>query len=145
MTGVQTCALPICFFDVFFEVVTPLGPLYNHAALHLTSVVDCVPPVTSYLHPEGAIALYDDPVGGNHVANLVTARHTVGPDPGCGTAHWIDRAVSGIDSPGSEADVGIDLMDDGNLDGTVDVSLRLQGPVTVRRSAAKDASTNFPG
>ena len=63
----------------------------------------------------------------------------------CAQPHWLDGASSGLDSPESEADVGIDLMSDGNLDGALDQSLRLQGPVTVRRTAPLDQSVNFPG
>jgi hypothetical protein len=130
------------FFDVFFEVTTQAGRLYNHAPLHVTNVIDRVPPGGRYDHPNGVVALYDDPVGGNHVANLVSARHIVeAPPAACGQPHWMDVALGGVDLPNSEADVGLDLDNDLSLD----VSVRLRGPVTVMRSAPLDQSVNFPG
>jgi hypothetical protein len=42
-------------------------------------VIDCVPPQVGYIHLVDCIALYTDPVGGQHVANLTSAEHVVNP------------------------------------------------------------------
>ncbi len=64
------------YFDVLFEVDMGDGTyLYNHDPLRLDAVIDCVPPRIKYFHVQGVTALYDDPVVGTHVANLVRARH----------------------------------------------------------------------
>ncbi len=64
------------FFDVFFEVDLGGGNfVYNHSAARIESKIDCIPPRARYIKPTGCVALYTDPVGGVHVANLVTADH----------------------------------------------------------------------
>jgi hypothetical protein len=67
------------FFDVFFEVQTPQGPLYNQTPLRLASVINCVPPKAAYIHPTGCLPLFTSPIPGQgaHVANLVSAQHNV--------------------------------------------------------------------
>jgi len=67
------------FFDVFFEVQTPQGPLYNQTPLRLAAVINCVPPKAAYIHPTGCLPLFTSPIPGQgmHVANLVTAQHNV--------------------------------------------------------------------
>jgi hypothetical protein len=72
------------FFDVFFEVQTPQGPLYNQTPLRLASFISCVPPKAvyphyAYIHPTGCCSLYNSPIPGQgqHLANLVTAHHYV--------------------------------------------------------------------
>src|SRR5262249_34166309 len=74
------------FFDVFFEVAVPGGTyVYNQAPLRVSSVIDCLPPHASYVPPDQVVPLYTSPIPGQgtHVANLVSARHTVGPqEPG---------------------------------------------------------------
>ena len=75
-------AIADSFFDVMFEVHLGGGIYaYNQAALRIDSVIDCVPPNATYIHPVGCIALYDAAVGGNHIANLVTADHDTYPLP----------------------------------------------------------------
>ncbi|UCG33974.1 MAG: hypothetical protein JSU68_04920 [Phycisphaerales bacterium] len=71
------------FFDVYFEIYVPdLGYLYNHAAMTLSSEIDCVPPeVGIYVHEIGCIDLYDDPVGGTLIAKLVSPNHNTFPQP----------------------------------------------------------------
>ncbi|MBI4719316.1 MAG: hypothetical protein HY763_16085 [Planctomycetes bacterium] len=71
------------FFDIFFEVEAGGQFMYNQTPLKVESKVDCLPPVTTYIHPTGCTPLYSDPVGGVHVANLVSARH--GTFPTCGS------------------------------------------------------------
>ncbi|MGD2109545.1 MAG: IPTL-CTERM sorting domain-containing protein [Phycisphaerae bacterium] len=64
------------YFDVLFEVdLGGANYVYNHDPLRLDAVIDCVPPRIKYFHVSGVTALYNDPVGGDHVANLVRARH----------------------------------------------------------------------
>jgi hypothetical protein len=70
------------FFDVFFEVELPGGGYaYNQTPLRVSSVIDCVPPESDYIHPDQPITLYDSPVvgQGNIVARIISARHRVGP------------------------------------------------------------------
>ena len=67
------------FFDVFFEVEFSGLRAYNHVPLHVESIIDCVPPNTSYIHPTECIPLYDTPLGSAepvHVGNIVTAIHS---------------------------------------------------------------------
>jgi hypothetical protein len=70
------------FFDVFFKIITPNGPLYNQSPLKLEALIDQVPPVVTF-SPSGdiCIGLYTSPIYGEGmlVANLVQAQHTVGP------------------------------------------------------------------
>ncbi|MCK4340197.1 MAG: hypothetical protein KAY37_00550 [Phycisphaerae bacterium] len=69
-------------FEVFFEIDLGGGQLaYNHTALNVATVIDCIVPDATYLHPVGVIPLYSDPVGGVWVANLVTANHDTYPTP----------------------------------------------------------------
>ncbi|NNC95392.1 MAG: T9SS type A sorting domain-containing protein [Chitinophagales bacterium] len=66
------------YFDVFFEVLTPCGPLYNHTPLRVTSIIKKVPPQSTYFHPVGlCIDLYPTPLGTPSwpVAQLVDALH----------------------------------------------------------------------
>lgn len=68
--------------------------------------------------------------------------------PSCGPgAHWIDGCdLGGTDIfPSSGAVVGVDTMEDGNLDGDVDRNLVLFGPTTIVRTGTLDDSANFPG
>jgi hypothetical protein len=66
------------FFDVYFEVEFPSGMcLWNHAPLTLRGFIDRVPPCGDYLHPTQIVPLFDSQTGGNHLANLVSARHRV--------------------------------------------------------------------
>ncbi len=64
------------------------------------------------------------------------------PCEDCGPGiHWVDGCRGGIDDMPSAALVGLDL----DLDCRPDTSLRLTGPVTVRRSYPRDDSIHFPG
>jgi hypothetical protein len=66
------------FFDVFFEADLGGGViLYNHVPLRISSVIECLPPDTTYVHPVTCLELYDSPTPGtgNLVARLVTANH----------------------------------------------------------------------
>lgn len=66
------------FFDVFFEVTSGPGQMYNQTPLRVTAVIDRVPPVgAEYLHPTGiCVDLFTAPVGGVDTGiNLVTAKH----------------------------------------------------------------------
>lgn len=71
------------FFDVFFEIYIPGFDiyLYNHDSLRIATVIDRVPPFgVTYIKPTGiCLPLYTDPIGGDSVANLVTAEHNI-PD-----------------------------------------------------------------
>jgi hypothetical protein len=74
------------FFDVFFEVDLGGGVfVYNHDLLRIETVdIPGVPPIPQeYIHPEGVVWLWTLPVGGDHIANLVTAVH-ITPEPGTG-------------------------------------------------------------
>ena len=70
------------FFDVFFKIVTPYGPLYNQVPLRLEATIDQVPPSVTFA-PTGniCIGLFTSPMYGDGmlVANLVEAQHTVNP------------------------------------------------------------------
>ncbi len=76
-------ALAESFFDVFFEVAgVPGGPVYNHTALRIDAAppIEFVPPDTVYLHPSPlCLPLYDDPVAGTLLYNLVEANHDTRP------------------------------------------------------------------
>jgi hypothetical protein len=95
-------ALADSFFHVWFEVDgVPGGPVYNHTPLTLSAVIDRVPPEVVYLHPGPlCLPLYDDPIAGTHLYNLVRADHdTRGPIGGIGELPDIaggagDRSVS---------------------------------------------------
>lgn len=74
-------ALADSSFDVFFEVYLGAGVFaYNHTALRIEAKINCVPPDTTYIHPTGCLPLYDDPVAGTVVANLVSAQHRTFPN-----------------------------------------------------------------
>ncbi len=87
------------FFDVFFEVDGFANLLYNQTALRLSvgqSLIDCVPPQTTYLHPTGCIPLYTSPTVGEGVlvANLIDAQHIVFPDSdGDGIPDYLDNCI----------------------------------------------------
>jgi hypothetical protein len=71
------------FFDVFFEL--QIGPgqyVYNHQPVTVGTTVTCLPPQAIYHHQIDCVPLFSSPVGGTHVANLVSARH--GTFPECG-------------------------------------------------------------
>ncbi len=68
------------FFDVWFKIITPSGPLYNQTPLRLEATIDRVPPSVTYYSPVGiCLGLYTSPVPGEGmlVANLVQAQHEV--------------------------------------------------------------------
>jgi len=69
------------FFDVFFEIEIPGDMfLYNQSPLRIATEIYCVPPDdAAYLHPTDCIPLYT--VMGQHVANLIWAKHHVNPGP----------------------------------------------------------------
>jgi hypothetical protein len=72
-------------FRIYMEIDKGGGEyLYNHAAnpFIVRCVIDRVPPYTSlYTHPlSSPIPLYDDPVGGTLVAELVNAEHNTDID-----------------------------------------------------------------
>ncbi|UCE60794.1 MAG: hypothetical protein JSU63_03395 [Phycisphaerales bacterium] len=85
-------ALADSFFKVYFEVDLGGGTyVYNHMALEVTSVIDCIPPNATYIHPDECIPLYNVPPQWPgqpvHIANLVSADHSTYPecgDPGTG-------------------------------------------------------------
>lgn len=88
-------ALADSSFDVMFEVDLGGGYyVYNHAALVIQAEIDCVPPQADYIHPTGCLALFDDPVAGTVIANLVSAQHSTYPI--CG-----DNVIN---RPGEECD-----------------------------------------
>lgn len=72
-------ALARSFFEVFFEVDLGGGNYaYNQTPLLVEEMITCVPPAGIYRHVITApIPLFSAPVGGVHVANLVTADHIV--------------------------------------------------------------------
>ncbi len=64
-------------FEVFFEIDLGDGmKLYNHDPLIMGSEITCIPPRAIFVSSD-CIALYDDPVGGVHMANVVSAKHMV--------------------------------------------------------------------
>ena len=69
------------FFDVFFEIYVPGFDmyLYNHESCSIATVIDSIPPFGArYINPPGlCLPLYTDPIGGDSVANLVTAEHQI--------------------------------------------------------------------
>ncbi len=87
--GTPDCGFPIdpefacSFFDVFFEIQTPFGPLHNNTALRLNAMIDGVPPIgfdyDHSINPLNPIPLFDtsDVVR----AQLVDATHTPVPEP----------------------------------------------------------------
>ncbi len=64
------------YFEVFLELETPVGVLYNHDPLAIRDLIKCFPPRASYSDYNSCLALYDnpDPGQGTHVANLVAIR-----------------------------------------------------------------------
>jgi hypothetical protein len=67
-------------FGVMFEFDLGGGNfVYNHTPLVVSSEITCVPPQARYIHPTGCTPLFDDPVGGTLVANLVSANHDLVP------------------------------------------------------------------
>jgi len=83
------------FFDVFFEVDLGGGQfLYNHTPLKIQADITCVPPQVTYLHPLTCLHLFTNPNPGQgiHVANLVTAEHSVNI-PGTSTVTLILMVV----------------------------------------------------
>ena len=73
------------FFDVFVEMDLGDGSFaYNHDPMRVTTVIDCLPPNRSYLHPSGCIPLYAsaDPSSAELIANLVRADHSTYPECG---------------------------------------------------------------
>lgn len=69
------------FFDVYFKLETPMGPLYNHQPLRVQAIIDRIPPAAVYQHINLCIGLYDSPVPGQGTrkANLVQAYHQTTP------------------------------------------------------------------
>jgi hypothetical protein len=69
------------FFDIYFKLVTPMGPLYNHEPLRIQAIIDRVPPEAGYEHLMVCIGLYDSPDSGMGTkrANLVSAIHSTTP------------------------------------------------------------------
>ena len=64
--------------NVFFVVDTGGGNfLYNQEPLTMTADITCVPPRAVFEFAPGCLELYTLPVGGAHVANLITVRHFV--------------------------------------------------------------------
>ena len=71
------------YFDVYFEIETYLwGKLHNNQALHMSSVISCIPPVAVYLPPQNVrVGLYDE--SGDLVGYLIHAAHvTLPPEEG---------------------------------------------------------------
>lgn len=76
-------------FDVMFEFDLGGGNyVYNQTPLIVTETITCVPPRGDFIFPVGCLALFDSPVGGTLVANLVVAiddeiesEHRVDPIP----------------------------------------------------------------
>jgi len=68
------------FFHVFFEVTgVPGGPVYSHTPLKVEAVISYVPPHVVYMHPTSlCLPLFNDPVGGVPLYNLVSAYHDTG-------------------------------------------------------------------
>lgn len=68
------------FFYVNFEVTgVPGGPVYSHTPLKVEAVISYVPPHVVYMHPTSlCLPLYNDPVGGVPLYNLVEAYHDTG-------------------------------------------------------------------
>lgn len=82
------------WFNVYVKVSNAGFPvLYNHDAIHISSIITCVPPDdVDYIHLGGGIPLYETPPPGNPgdvpVMYIVDAVHKVNPDTtfeGCGT------------------------------------------------------------
>ncbi|MCH8150619.1 MAG: IPTL-CTERM sorting domain-containing protein [Planctomycetes bacterium] len=68
-------------FAVMFEIDLGGGNyVYNHTPLIISSVINCVPPKVTYIHPDGCTPLFDSPNPGQGtlIANLVSANHNTG-------------------------------------------------------------------
>ena len=64
------------FFDIFFEVDTPIGTLHNQEPLHLECKIQSIPPFGCVYEPEiGSLILYNDAVPKKEVAKLIHAAH----------------------------------------------------------------------
>ena len=71
-------------FQVMFEFDLGGGNyVYNHTPLEIASEVECVPPRAWFRATAGCLELYDDPIAGMHVANLIEEDlvHDIGPVP----------------------------------------------------------------
>ena len=65
------------FFDVFFQIQTPLGLLHNNDPARMAAVIDRVPPGTTYRYFGPPILLFDE--YGIPRAQLIHGEHTVVP------------------------------------------------------------------
>lgn len=66
------------FFHVMFEFDLGGGNfVYNQTPLIVSSDITCVPPQTTYEASAGCLPLFDSPVGGTLVANLISLGHNV--------------------------------------------------------------------
>lgn len=62
------------FFDIYFEVDTPLGKLHNQEALHLECKIQDIPPFGCFYEPDvGTVTLFNEDK--KEVATLVHAAH----------------------------------------------------------------------
>jgi hypothetical protein len=69
------------YFDIFFEIDSPLGKLHNKMALRQSAMIDRVPPIgIDYTHNiPNPISLFNE--NDVEVARLVNAVHTPAPEP----------------------------------------------------------------
>lgn len=99
------------FFELFFEVDLGGGVyLYNHTAHQMQETIDQVPPLSGTHVPPGPAftLLYDAPVGGTAVAQIITSSHTIVPEPESGLLVGLGllglarlRRISGSDRLGT--------------------------------------------
>jgi hypothetical protein len=79
-------ALALSHFELFFELdITSLIPglyLYNHDPHIMEAIIDGVPANGTHLPPAGNTLLYDAPVGGNLIGQILSSSHTTVPEPG---------------------------------------------------------------
>jgi len=89
------------FFDVFFEVETPAGRLYNLIPIRVETTVTCLPPDGIYAHIVGCTPLSTSPHPGQGqiIAYLTSANHFTYPGCCFGTS-CVDPAPSYCEEKG---------------------------------------------
>ncbi len=78
--------LALSHFELFFELdVTSIIAglyLYNHDPHIMETIINGVPAGGTHVPPAGNTLLYDAPVGGNLVGQILSSSHTTVPEPG---------------------------------------------------------------
>lgn len=78
--------MALSHFELFFEIdATSLIPglyLYNQVPHVMEAMIDGVPPNATHVPPAGPTLLYNAPVGGAVIAQILSSSHTTVPEPG---------------------------------------------------------------